>query len=146
MTVNETEEIFLADSNILIYNYDTSDMDKHNTAKSILDKCWKGEKRLAVSAQNLSELFSVTTRKGFITKKEIMTDISNIIDFPDWMKLDFNHKTVLDACRISEEHSMSYWDSLLAATMRQNSVLNLYTENAKDFKMPWLNVVNPFEK
>ena len=140
------DEIFLVDSNILIYNYDTSDPTKHAISKRLIDSCWKKEIKLAISAQNLSEFFFVTTRKGFLTKKDAVENISDMIDFDNFLKLDFDHKTVLDAAKISEEHDMSYWDSLLAATMRQNSVLNLYTENAKDFKIPWLNVVNPFGK
>ncbi len=143
MTENE---IFLADTNILVYNYDRADMKKHIIAKEILDSCWKKEIKLAVSSQNLSEFFSVTTRKSFLSKKDAIEFVSDVIDFSGWMNLDFSHKTVLEACKISEEHNMSYWDSLLAATMKRNSILNLYTENKQDFKVPWLNVVNPFER
>lgn len=140
------DELFLVDSNILIYNFDTSEMIKHKIAKRLIDKCFKGEEKFAVSSQNLSEFFSVTTSKKFLEKKEAIEIISKIIDFMNWIKIDFSHKTVLDAAVLSEEHNMSYWDSLLAATMRQNNIFNLYTENAKDFKLPWLNSVNPFEK
>lgn len=140
------DELFLVDSNILVYNFDSSEMTKHRIAKQLIDKCFMGEEKFAVSSQNLSDFFSVTTSKKFLVKKEAIEIISKIIDFTNWIKIDFNHKTVLDAAVLSEEHNMPYWDSLLAATMRQNSIFNLYTENAKDFKMPWLNAVNPFEK
>ena len=53
---------------------------------------------------------------------------------------------ILEAAKISEEYDMHYWDALLAATMRQNNVLSMYTENAQDFRVPWLNVVDPFGK
>lgn len=139
-------EIFLVDSNILIYNFDASDIIKHKVAKQIIDRCLKGENKLAVSSQNLSEFFSVATSKKLLTKREAVEIISNLIELSNWIKIDFNHKTVLDAAFISEEHGMSYWDSLLAATMRQSGIFNLYTENAKDFKMKWMNVVNPFGK
>ncbi len=40
---------------------------------------------------------------------------------------------------------MSFWDSLLAATMKENNIFNIYTENIKDFKVPWINAINPVE-
>ena len=39
---------------------------------------------------------------------------------------------------------MSFWDSLIAATMIENNILSIYTEKEKDFKVPSLNVINPF--
>ncbi len=146
MTVTEGAEIFLVDSNILIYNYDNSDTEKHEIAKGILDNCWEGRNTLAVSSQNLSEMFFVTTRKGLRSKEDGITDLSDIIKFPGWVKINLDHKTVLEAARISEKYDMTYWDALLAATMKQHGILNLYTENTKDFKVPWLNAVNPFGK
>jgi len=139
-------EVFLVDSNILIYNFDTTDRTKHKIAKQLIDRCFKGEEKLALSSQNLSEFFSVTTSKKLLSKREAVDIISNIISFSGWVKIDFNHKTVLDATVLSDEYNMSYWDSLLAATMKQNGIFNLYTENAKDFKMQWINAVNPFGK
>lgn len=137
-------DVFLIDTNILVYAHDASDTSKQIISMNIVDWCLKGERALAVSAQNLSEFFSVTTTKKILAKKEAIKALSDIIKFSGWKKIDFNHLTVLDAAKIADEHNMSYWDSLLAATMRQNGVFNLYTENVKDFKVPWLNAVNPF--
>lgn len=138
--------IFLLDSNILIYNYDDADPVKHKTAKKLIDNCWDGKEKLALSTQNLSEFFSITTTKKFLDKKDSIRIISDIIKFPGFVKIIFDHETVLEAAKISDEYKMSYWDSLLAATMKKNGIFNLYTENMKDFKVPWLNVVNPFIK
>lgn len=138
-------EIFLLDTNILVYAHDKTSGGKHEISKAMVERCLKDEK-LAVSSQNLSEFFWVTTRKHFLNKKEAIDIISDIINFSGWLKISFDHNTVLEAARIAEEFSMPYWDSLLAATMRRNSIFNLYTENAKDFKMPWLNAANPFRK
>jgi len=143
MTENE---VFLLDTNILVYAYDGTDIDKHITSKKIINKCLDGEYQIAISPQNLSEFFSVTTSKSLLDKADAIKVISDIIVFPGWKKIGFDHITVLTAAKISDEYKMSYWDSLLAATMKQNSVLKIYTENTKDFKIPWLVVENPFEK
>jgi len=143
MTENE---VFLLDTNILVYAYDAADVQKHIISKKVINKCLDGEYNIAISPQNLSEFFSVTTSKGLLEKTDAVKVISDIIVFPGWVKINFDHTTVLAAAKISDEYKMSYWDSLLAATMKQNSVLKIYTENKKDFKMPWLVVENPFEK
>ncbi|MBI2971294.1 MAG: PIN domain-containing protein [Candidatus Aenigmarchaeota archaeon] len=143
MTENE---IFAVDSNILIYNYDASDLRKHAISKDLLDLCWNRHAALAVSSQNLSEFFYVTTRRNLLGKREAAENIRDIVNFSGWMKIDFNHHTVLEAALLSEEYKMSYGDSLLAATVRENGIVNLYTENEKDFKIPWLRLVNPFTK
>jgi predicted nucleic acid-binding protein len=42
-------------------------------------------------------------------------------------------------------YEVHYWDALIAATMRENNIFCIYTENG-DFKsIPWLKVINPFE-
>jgi len=140
------DRLFLIDTNIIVYAHDKSDEEKHRIAKNMIDACIDGKNQLAISSQNLSEFFSVTTRKNILTKKAATEIISDIIKFSNFIKIDFTHKIVLDAATTSEEHNMPYWDALLAATMRHNGIVNIYTENTKDFKMPWLNMVNPFEK
>lgn len=138
-------EIFLVDSNVLIYYYDSADTRKHDITKSLIDKCWKNERKLAISTQTLSEFFSVVTKKEFLSRADAIRVITDIIEFDGWIKINFNHITVLAATVISDQYNMPYWDSLLAATMRQNGVLKIYTENSKDFKTPWLIVKNPFD-
>lgn len=137
--------IFLVDTNILIYYFDRADENKHNIARKLIDRCWNHIEKFALSSQNLSEFFSTTTTKKILSKQEAVEIISEIIEFEDLIKIGFDCKTVLEAAFISKEYNMTYWDSLLTATMKQNSVLNLYTENSQHFKVPWLNVINPFE-
>ncbi|MBI2583246.1 MAG: PIN domain-containing protein [Candidatus Aenigmarchaeota archaeon] len=139
-------ELFLIDTNIVVYYHDAADSVKHAIAKRLIDRCFSRDEIFAVSSQNLSEFFSVTTTKKLLTKKEALNFISDIVDFSGWVKIDFSHKTVVEAARISDEYNMPYWDSLLAATMKQNGVLNLYTENVKDIKVPWIHAVDPFGK
>lgn len=140
------DEVFLVGTNILVYAHDKTDMEKHKISFEIVNNCIEKKEKLAVSTQNISEFFSVVIGKKLLAKKEAIEIISDITELENWIKLDFDHKTALEAAKISENHDMHYWDALLAATMKQNGILNLYTENAKDFKVPWLNVVNPFEK
>ena len=58
------DNISLIDSNILVYAFDSSEKPKHKKAKELLKKCWNGERKFAVSTQNLSEFFVNATKKN----------------------------------------------------------------------------------
>ena len=139
-------DLFILDTNLLVYYFDSKDKTKHSIAKKLIDSCWEKQTSLAISSQNLSEFFFVTTTKSLLSKQEARNVVSDIIEFTNWIKMDFSYFTVLEAAKICEENSMHYWDSLLAATMKQNGIFSIYTENTKDFKPKWLNAVNPFIK
>ena len=52
--------------------------------------------------------------------------------------------TIIRAIDINLEYNIPYYDALLAATMRENGIFNIYTENVKDFKAVGIKAVNPF--
>ena len=108
-------EISLIDSNILVYAYDSNENDKHIISKNILNKCWKKEVSYALSTQNLSELFVVTTKKisNPISMKEMEENIKDIINFSNFQILKIKPKTILNAIKLSFEYKAHYWDSLI---------------------------------
>lgn len=141
-------DLALIDSNVLIYGYDKYDIKKHKIAVSLLEKCWKRKIIYALSLQNLSEFYTNITKKVRKPLDKIIAYylIMDIINFPNWKILKFNERTILSAIEITNTFEMSYWDSLLAATMKENKISKIYTENEKDFKVPWIKVINPFRK
>ena len=141
--MTEDYEIFLIDSNLIIYAYDKDEITKQKRAEEILAQCFKGNIILAVSSQNLAEFVSVVKRKGKLSWNEAMVNIEDIINFKGFKKINYNAKTVISAIEIAKEFKISFWDSLLAATMRENGIFNIYTENVNDFKIPWIKAVNP---
>ncbi len=139
--------IFLIDSNVLVYAFDSSERAKHEIAKKILKKCFFGDEVYAVSIQNLSEFFVNITKKVEkpIQKNIASNIIKKIIMFNGFVKIEPNVKTVVKAMDISANENASYWDSLVAATMIENSVFHIYTENTKDFlNIKGIEAVNPF--
>jgi predicted nucleic acid-binding protein len=41
----------------------------------------------------------------------------------------------------------NFWDALIVATMEENSIDTIITENEKDFKkVKWIKTINPFKK
>ena len=94
------------------------------------------------------KFYVVVTKKisNPIPTKVAKDFIELIIDFQGWHVITYNAQTIKSAIGISIKNSIHYWDALLAATMRENNVFSIYTENDKDFKkIPWIKIIDPFE-
>ena len=142
--MTEDYKLFLVDTNILVYAYDKSEATKRKKAEELLSKCFDGFITLAMSNQNLAEFVYVTTRKSKLSMNQAMINVRDISNSTTFKKINYSTRTVILAVEIADEFKMSFWDSLLVATMKENSIFNIYTENTSDFKMPWINAVNPF--
>lgn len=140
----ESFRLFLVDTNILVYAYENENSLKKRKAFELIKQCFRSEISLAVSNQNLAEFTYVTVKKRKLTLNEAKVNVEDISKFGGFRKIAYSSETILSAIDLANEFNMPFWDSLLAATMRENGIFNLYTENAKDFKMPWINAVNPF--
>ncbi|MEA1957212.1 MAG: PIN domain-containing protein [Euryarchaeota archaeon] len=142
-----SDEICLIDTNILVYAYDESEGKKHEICKGLIDECWRLSKKYSISIQNLSEFYVVITKKiekpvPMETAKEIIGDI---IEFQNWMVMGYDARTILSAFEINITYEAHYWDALIAATMRENNIFSIYTEDDDFESIPWLTVINPFE-
>jgi predicted nucleic acid-binding protein len=136
--------ISLLDTNVLIYAYEKEESKRKEIAGSILEKCYNGELTLAISNQNIAEFASVSLKKMRVESKTLKNVIEIISEFNGFIKLQYKLKTINEAINISNEYHMSFWDSLIAATMLENNIYTIYTENEKDFKVPSIKVINPF--
>jgi len=138
----------LIDSNILIYAYDLSEKTKNPIANKILKEAMEQKYEISLSTQNLSEFYFNATQKinPPIPKSEAAEIMKELTSFDNFHILKINSSTILKAINISIEYNLHYWDALIAATMQENSVFTIITENDKDFKkILWLTVKNPFK-
>ncbi len=142
------DETFLIDTNILVYSYDASEQEKQKLCSSLIKKCWMREESYAIALQNLSEFYVIVTQK---IEKPLSAGIArkivkDIIDFNNWQVISFNDASLLTAIDLSIKYGIHYWDALLCATMKQNGITSIYTENVKDFeKVQWITAVNPMD-
>ena len=97
------------------------------------------------SPTGIGELFqSLDEEGGEAVVKVAGTIVRGFIDSPRWKKLNHSHLTVRRALDDVGTISASFWDVLIAETMRDSGVTRLYTENETDFrKIPWVEVLNP---
>lgn len=148
--MSELNTYFLLDANILVHAFDNSDEFKHEMANELFESALSGEMRLAVTTQVLSETFNVFTRhkyfKNRVDLEEVRLFIADIVDISEIPKLISTPKTVLSAMELHIRFGVEFYDSVIAATMLENSIRTIYTED-KDFdKIEGIKVVNPFEK
>ena len=140
------EELFLLDSNVLIYAYDKNEDKKREIASNLLSSCFKKERKFALTNQILAEFSSIFLQKGKGDINFLRLIINDLLNCFEFIKLIYNEKTILQALTIKEKFKIPFWDSLIIATMKENGIYNIYTENIKDFNISGINAVNPFGK
>lgn len=136
------------DTNIIVYAFDRSEFEKRTRCKGIIGGVFSGDVKGVITNQILSEFYSVITNKieHPISLSEARDIILGIINSENWTKFNYNEKTVLTASKLCERFKIDFWDSLIAATMIENNIFIIYTENDKDFgKISELEVINPLK-
>lgn len=136
------------DTNILVYAYDESMKEKREVAEKLVESVFGGETRGALSNQVLAELFYVLTEKinKPLSKETAAKIIRKYVISDKWEKLDYTNSTALKAALSSSYYNSSFWDTLIAETMKENGLVQIITENERDFKIiPGLKIINPFK-
>ena len=137
------------DTNILVYAFEGSKNEPRCAlCTNIVENCFSGASKLVVSNQVLAEFFYVALRKSQhpLPAKDVRLFVSLLCLSVQWEKLVYTPQTVLTAIEFSERYLLPFWDALIAATMIENSIYIIYTENEKDFsKIPGIKVMNPLK-
>jgi len=133
---------FLIDTNIIVYAYDTTEGRKHEIAREILEDAFR-DKQITISVQNLTEFYNITTKKikKPLSKEQAKEIIEIMAKFKGFKKIAPNENTILKAIDLP----LPFWDAMIAATMLENNITRIYTENTKDFSIEGIKAVNPFE-
>lgn len=140
------DEAAFVDTNILAYAFDESNEKYRKLCSEIVRDGFEGDAQYYLSNQVLSELFVVLTKHvGKPLSKERATIIvSGFVDSSKWKKLNYTHLTVKRVLQDLQTINTSFWDALIAETMREAGIRVVYTENERDFrKIPWIQVKNP---
>jgi len=139
-------EPVLIDTNLLVYAFEVdTDIEKHQKAISFL-----GEKitnnNTYLSVQNLAELYSVLTTKlkNPVNPNDIQPVLMELSKTNTLLQYSF--ETLCKAISINQQYKTHFWDALLAATMLENNIHTIYTEDTGDFsKIKGIKAINPFQ-
>jgi len=129
------------DTNLLVYAFLSNDNQKHETVKSLLEKC--NSLNVFISTQIINEIYSALTKNkiGHNYIRQYIFDLKNMFNLAI---IDFN--TITKCLMIKEKYGFSYWDSLVAASALENGCTTLYSEDMQHNQLieNKLRIVNPF--
>ncbi len=139
--LNSPERRFVH-SNILVYSSIQDEKEKHNETLHFLEKA-KGE-IIFVSTQVINEVYS-SLLKHELKDEDIQRIVSKIIDIYNISLITIS--TIKSAWKLRSKYSLSYWDSLIAASSLENNCSILYLEDMQGGQVieEKLKIINPFK-
>lgn len=134
------DKVFI-DTNILVYLYSNSEMQKQGIARSLL---FESDIDIFISTQVLGEFTNVLYKKydySISTIKTAITDFKN-----NFSVHNIKTETVERALDMMRIYKYSYWDSLIIASAIENNCLILYSEDFQHNQVleQKLRIINPF--
>lgn len=133
---------YFIDTNVIVYSHQPDDY-RYEKAVKVIEEALSGNDA-AVSVQNLAE-FSRLASEKFPSTIPIALCYEIVSDFAASIKVfGYGSETVKSALKVSEAYKLHFFDSLIAATMLENGIDMIITEDEGFKKIPWLKVVNPF--
>ncbi|MDO8428545.1 MAG: PIN domain-containing protein [Candidatus Diapherotrites archaeon] len=136
----------LLDTNILIYAYEQDNLVKCSIARKCIEEI-SSTNEMILSIQNLAEFSRVAKEKlkSPLSSSEIKSHLK--IFEKSFTIIYYSSSSIEVALELVDKYGIHFFDALLTATMKENGINTILTENEKDFnKIPWLNVVNPFKR
>ena len=129
------------DTNILIYAIDRDAKEKHERAISLVDQAIHLD--CVLTLQALCELYAAATRKKYATHDEVFSFIKELmVVFP---VVTSATTTLSLALKTMTLHSLSFWDSLLWATAKENGCSLIISEDFQDNAIiGGVKIRNPF--
>ncbi len=141
--MKDSANIQFVDTNILVYAYDISAGRKHEIAKELLKALWN-TKLGCLSTQVLEEFYVTVTKK--VKNPLPFSEASQIVsDFGTW-KLDLpDVSDILEAIKISQRYTLSFWDSLILRSAMNLECNVIWSEDLNSNQyFEKVKVVNPF--
>ena len=131
------------DTNVLLYAYDSTEVDKQPVARATLDQLW-ADRAGTVSTQVLQEFYNAATRK--LSPPIRRAEAREIIDlYTSWPVILLDPALILAATRLEEEHELSFWDALVIEAARVAGAERLLTEDLQHGQViEGILIENPF--
>lgn len=131
------------DTNVLVYAVDRTEPTRQGIAQELLEKLWADHSGL-VSTQVLIEFYSTTTKKLKVPLSR--AEAREIVAlYSRWRVIPTDPELILSATWLEDEHTVSFWDSLIVRAALRASATWLISEDLQDGRrFGSLTVRNPF--
>ena len=134
------DSTYFIDTNIWLYSFvQSQNKEKTKIAGGIIKKC-----EIVISVQIINEIcVNLIKKVGFSEDK-----IQNLIEslYKKYTVFELSQDILLSASKIRDNHSFSFWDSIVAASALDCDADFLLSEDMQDgFKLEnKLTIINPF--
>lgn len=121
----------LIDTNLLVYIYDSADLNKQQKALEMVDRLISSH-RAILSTQILGEWFSVVTRwkrgrSPLLSQSEAIERLRVYMSVCEILPITTD--VIEETLRGISLHSFSYWDAQIWACARVNAIPEIYSED-----------------
>jgi len=142
----------LLDTNVLVHAR-ASDSPLFKKARAVLDRAIAGNLDTCISLQNLWEFYAVVTDlkrvSNPLSPQQARQDIRQYLSCQNIEKLVVRESTIVLALKLAKKYSIrkqNIYDTQLVATMVENGIGKILTDNVKHFSIYGeIQVENPFE-
>ena len=136
------EKRLTLDTNILYYAMDREAGGRHKLAMEIVDRAIVSD--CVLTLQALCEFYAAVTKKGKMPAQEAEAQIE------DWMQLfpvvSATPKSLIKAIKAVNLHTLSFWDAMLWAVVREAGATLLISEDFQhDRVLDSVRFCNPFK-
>lgn len=131
------------DTNILLYAYDPTAGEKHDTARALVDRLWR-DRRGAISVQVLQEFYVNATRKAAITI-ESAGAVERMKSLARWRVHSPLPDDVIAAADLASRYQLSFWDAMVVRSAAELRCETLWIEDLNDGQViEGVRLNNPF--
>ena len=129
----------LIDTNILLYAY-AENSPKRKNAAELLEACVNGKAKHFLSLQNIGEFCSVAIHKYGLDIQEVIETVEELLHTRNLVKVHYSGETLQRALSIMKQSRISFWDAVLVATMKDNGIETIYSEDATFRKVEGIKI------
>jgi predicted nucleic acid-binding protein len=144
--------VILIDTNILVYATGAQSL-QHAKAKELRDQAAAGQFEACIAAQILTEFYAVVTDprrfQPALTPTQAQREMRTYLSSPLRLILpkEITVTRMLNLLGSKSVKAGRIFDIFLAATMLDNGVQRIYTENVGDFQgITGIDAINPFPR
>ena len=139
--INEASSGYFLDTNLWLYAFleTKTGNDKQQIARSLINS-----QGVVVSTQVINEVCVNLIKKALLDEEKINQLIQDF--YSRCRVVEFNQQVLLNASKLRQSYSLSFWDSLIVASALEAEVNVLYSEDMqhKLIIFEQLQIVNPF--
>ncbi len=144
--------MILFDSNILVLAH-AENSPFHQSARQLRDQAAQGAIEACISPQVLCEFYAVITNERLVqpvlSASQARREVNTYWSAKRFHKIIPKETVMSRLVKLLDHHAIKrqdIFDAFLVATMLDNNLRTIYTQNVKDFEIfPKIQVVNPLE-